>query len=225
MNTQESNSPHEKDLPRWLTIGGPLVALFLLVVAFGYYFYNFHGSLSPAHDKWGQFGDFIGGVLNPLFGFLAFILLLSTLHLQNRELQNSSHELAKSAEALKLQHDALVLQNFENTFFQLLRRIGDLVNQTRYFSKTGRDAFRDLYSEQLCDGYSPQFVGSDRLKNVVQAYEAFYSEYRRELGHYFRSLYHVFTFIDRSHLADKDKSIYANIAHAQLSTYERRASR
>lgn len=43
------------------------------------YFYNFQGNLAPNHDAWGQFGDFIGGVLNPTFSFLALIVLLSTI--------------------------------------------------------------------------------------------------------------------------------------------------
>lgn len=226
MGEQESNSPtQEKELPRVLTTGAPLIAVGLLVSTFVFYFYNFHGETAD-QAVWGQFGDFVGGVLNPVLAFLAFILLLATLRLQNRELQNSSRELenssrelAKSAEALKLQNEALALQNFESTFFQMLRRISDLVSQAKSRTLSGRAALADIYADlaRLHQGANKTL---DRVATIETIYPRFYSAVRGELGHYFRSLYHVFTFIDRSHLTDQDKSIYANIVRAQLSTYE-----
>lgn len=70
-------------------------------------------------------------MLNPIFAFLAFIALLTTIKLQNdaleiskNELQETRKELSKSAKAqeeqsqsLKLQNHATILQIFENTFF------------------------------------------------------------------------------------------------------------
>ncbi len=219
-----------RDLPRWLTIGGPVFAFLFLASAFGLYFFNFHGELAD-QETWGQFGDFVGGVLNPLFGFLAFLLLLATLFLQNRELQLSTHELAKSAEALNIQNETLSKQNFENTFFQMLRRISELVSQATRKQQVlgytveartanGREAFETMFKADLRNIYNQLALSSDPVARVELAYQKFYSERRGELGHYFRSLYHLFTFIDRSDLSEHDKSIYANIVRAQLSTYE-----
>lgn len=220
MTEQEIDTTlREKSLSRFLTIGAPLLAVVLLISASYFYFDNFHGEVAD-QEKFGQFGDFIGGVLNPLFAFLAFILLLATLNLQNRELQISSRELAKTAEALKLQNDALALQNFESTFFQMLRRISDLVSQTKLRDYEGRPAFERIYIERLARRHAGEDKTIDRRVTIDKIYSGFYSESRTELGHYFRSLYHLFTFIDRSRLSDYDKSIYANIVRAQLSTYE-----
>lgn len=219
---EQDEEAQVKDLPRWLTVGGPIVAITSALVTYAAYFIYFHGTVSAEHDTWGQFGDFVGGVLNPIIGFLAFWLLLVTLILQNKELQNSSRELAKSAKALILQNDALALQNFENTFFQMLHRITDIVSQTKFHSVEGREAFRSMCREAL-DSSHMEYSGlpSDRrLEAISNAYMGFYSEWGRELGHYFRFLYHIFVFIDRSHLSGKDKTVYANIVRAQLSTYE-----
>jgi hypothetical protein len=219
MSEQEGNSPtRENDLPRWLTIGAPSAAVILLIGTLLSYFYNFHGQTAD-QETWGQFGDFVGGVLNPFLAFLAFVLLLATLHLQNRELQNSSRELAKSAEALNLQNEAFALQNFENTFFQMLRRISDLVAQTKFLGYEGREAFKQICS-LLAAAHARAEKTIDRKATIEEIYKTFYSSTRSELGHYFRSLYHVFTFIDRSHLTDYDKSVYANIVRAQLSMFE-----
>lgn len=221
MGTSPEQESEERDLPRWLTVGAPIVAVLGLTTALGLYFWVFSGPLTNDNATWGQFGDYLGGVLNPLFGFLGFVALLLTLILQNRELQLSTRELAKSAQALKLQNDALIQQNFESTFFQMLRRFGDLVAQTRCHGNLGREAFRALYLDQLQQVFnSHPREPSDPAVRAVASYERFYLEWRKELGHYFRTLYHIFTFVDRSHLSDGDKTIYANIVRAQLSTYE-----
>lgn len=69
------------------------VAAFTTVVVVGVYFYNFHGSLSDSPQDWANFGGYIGGVLGPLFAFLAFAGLLETLRQSRlqRELEGLLH--------------------------------------------------------------------------------------------------------------------------------------
>lgn len=43
-------------------------------------------------NRLGQFGDFVGGVLNPIFSFLAFCGLLYTVNLQRAELKEARNE-------------------------------------------------------------------------------------------------------------------------------------
>jgi Putative phage abortive infection protein len=54
-------------------------------------------------------------------------------------------------------------------------------------------------------------------KRVIDAYEYFYRDRESDLGHYFRVLYNIFRYIDRSEFAD---GIYAKILRAQLSNQE-----
>ena len=84
----------------------PFIAVLLIFSAVTVYFHYFRGEVLVEHDKWGQFGDYVGGVLNPIFGFLGLIALLLTLKLQSQELHLSTKELKKSAKALKLQNKA-----------------------------------------------------------------------------------------------------------------------
>ncbi|EPM7951048.1 hypothetical protein [Vibrio parahaemolyticus] len=73
-----------------------IVAFFLIITAVTVYFLNFNGSMSNEHERWGTFGDFLGGVLNPALSFLALIALLLTLLLQNRQAEISVKELQLS---------------------------------------------------------------------------------------------------------------------------------
>jgi hypothetical protein len=201
----------------------PSIAVLLTLGVVSKYYYHFGGEVSLKHDKWGQFGDYLGGVLNPIFGFLGFIALLLTLKLQRQELKLSTEELAKSAKALELQNKSLAQQNFENTFFQLLRRHSELVSEASFKGLTGRDVFRSLYKSSLVNTYTNVVTDiKDINERAIATYKAFFSDSDSHhiLAHYFRVLYHIFKFIDTSQLSGFDKTIYANIARAQLSSYE-----
>lgn len=59
------------------------------------YYKNYGNIIYQKHDAWGQFGDFIGGILNPLIALSSFIALLTTLWLQSEEIRKS--ELSRKA--------------------------------------------------------------------------------------------------------------------------------
>ena len=60
----------------------------------------------------GQLGDYFGGTLNPLLSFSGFLVLLVTVVLQRRQLEEGSRQLAQSTRAIDLEafvrvHDIL----------------------------------------------------------------------------------------------------------------------
>ena len=135
--------------------------------------------------------------------------------IQNKELRASNEELKKSTETLERQNEFLAQQNFENTFFQMLGRFNDIVLQTSGITKSGREAFKEKYDRFLSEAHQ-----TPTIVNAKQRYLQFYAEWQHELGHYMRTLYHIFSFVDRSSLPEEKKIIYTNILRAQLSTYE-----
>ncbi len=54
----------------------------------------------------------------------------------------------------------------------------------------------------------------------LTAYERLYREHQDPLSHYFRNLYHVIKFIDKSKESLPDKDFYTHLVRAQLSTHE-----
>ena len=214
-----SESQHEP-LPKPLSLRSltPFIAIALIgtLIVSAIYVFNFYGPLSDQHERWGQFGDYIGGLLNPVFGLLSFGALLIALVLQSKELHASTHELHASAQALDAQHVVLTKQSFENTYFQLLRRVGEIISEMTYGGITGRPVLA-----QLCSNLRSRLVNSGGAENDVKTiYRDFYNDQSAVLGHYFRTLYHVFTFVDHAPFGNKEKIVYANIARAQLSGAE-----
>lgn len=59
-----------------------VVALTVILGVAGTYVSMFSTYILPDQEKWGQFGDYFGGVLNPILSFFAFIALLVTLRTQ-----------------------------------------------------------------------------------------------------------------------------------------------
>ncbi|HFI1931605.1 TPA: hypothetical protein ACGPMY_001990 [Yersinia enterocolitica] len=61
------------------------VASLLILITFGGYYYQFGMGptvLSRDRDVWGQFGDYFGGVLNPILSFISIILLIKSVRMQ-----------------------------------------------------------------------------------------------------------------------------------------------
>lgn len=90
-------------------------------------------------ERFGQFGDFIGGTLNPTFAFLSFMAILWTLKIQikalntsQKELELSREELAKSSTALTEQSKSLKIQNFETTFFNMINLHNEIVKNINF---------------------------------------------------------------------------------------------
>jgi hypothetical protein len=78
---------YTKEKFSYLTISGVMgVALLVLIAAaLRYYFTTPYINISEFDaEAFGQFGDAVGGLLNPIFGFLTVILLLKTLHIENK---------------------------------------------------------------------------------------------------------------------------------------------
>ena len=68
------------------------IALIFMIIVFGLYFFTFSGELGT-QEMFAQFGDFIGGLLNPIFSFLTIVLLIGSLFLQRQELGKVVEEL------------------------------------------------------------------------------------------------------------------------------------
>ncbi len=180
---------------------------------------TFVGPTSSDPAKWGQFGDYVGGLLNPTFSFLALLALLGTLRLQVRELRLSANELKNSADALKDQHRTMQLQTFEATFFQLLRLHNEIVlsmNVSGRETHSGRACFA-FYRDEL-EGRLIHVGATQSIEPFLEHYDIFFEEYQTDLGHYFRLLYNIVKLVSKTD--NIEKTFYTNLVRAQLSSAE-----
>jgi len=129
MQQSKEKSDPDKDLLHFAIY--TVAAVFMVaVVALTVYSLKFNRglSLSGNQEIWGQFGDFLGGIVNPAVGLATVLLLLITVILQRKELRNALEEMRNSNRALIIQNEVIALQNFEQSFFTWLSSYRDLVS-------------------------------------------------------------------------------------------------
>ncbi|MBL1262426.1 hypothetical protein [Candidatus Methylomicrobium oryzae] len=113
-NKTESNGISTK----WVLL--TLISVVLIVVVF--YFVNFNSHLLKDHawwsvyqnlskdtGTWGTFGDYIGGILNPIIAAFAFYLIAKTYELQKTELKATRNLLEVSTNAQQNQIELAAL--------------------------------------------------------------------------------------------------------------------
>lgn len=77
-----------------------LAMVVCILAAYGTWF-GFHLKIpaSESAETWGQFGDYVGGVLNPLIGGLTLMWLIRSVHLQKTELAETREALVATQHA------------------------------------------------------------------------------------------------------------------------------
>ncbi|NGP90291.1 putative phage abortive infection protein [Fodinibius halophilus] len=80
--------------------------------------------LASDTSKYSQFGDFSGGILASIFSFLTFILLLFTYYQQKADSESNQELTNKSLSLIRK-------QNFEDTFFQMVKNLNEIIRNTR----------------------------------------------------------------------------------------------
>jgi Putative phage abortive infection protein len=99
----------------WFVLAGAFV---FLILAYWYSFSKYGWSTNP--DAWGQFGDFLGGVLNPLVSLAALFALVISVRMQRAELRDTRSELIEAKNIAADQAETAEKQRRQQRFFDLL---------------------------------------------------------------------------------------------------------
>jgi hypothetical protein len=111
----------------------------------------------PDAARWGQLGDFMGGLLNPVIGLLTIYLLLANARMQKRELENSLNEMKTSNDALASQANLMEFQSLQNAFFNWLGHYREQLKYLSYVNPStqqqclGVEALRARYNHYFSD--------------------------------------------------------------------------
>lgn len=163
-------------------------------------------SLDWDFENTGQFGDSFGS-LSALMASIAALSAIATFREQQRELERLRQK--DVADEIRIARS-----QFERTFFQLLDSLRAIVSQIDIIgtgsTKVAHDAFKAIWEVFLRDR---QRLASDQI-----AWQRTAERYANDLNHYFRFLYHLITYVDRSSV--DDKYFYVKLVRASLSDAE-----
>jgi hypothetical protein len=196
-----------------------IIALILAIwfLAFGGYF---KGNLfEPDILKAKEIQPFITGLVLPLLTLGSTLLVIENLK-------------------------SNTLQNFSNNFFKLIdlhhKLVGNIESQVggtsaEGKSSKGRDFFDDLAEkiardyEHLTSSLTTYIISKDLKEKadgesgkdlLMTIYGHYFHIHQSDLGHYFRNLYHIVRFVERSSPDSETKIEYIKMLRAQLSNYE-----
>lgn len=182
-----------------------LVLMAVISACYAYVIYStaFGNSLAPPISRadWGVMGDFFGGVLNPAFSLLGLIMLLATLHQNQKELELSREELEKSSQALAKQATTLEKQRFEDTFFALLDQLSRIQEQLLHedfkYYENGRSRKMESTVNQLRmvlsgNAADRMYSSDEKLLGIAKMKLL---DFNPTVNQYFRILYQVLKLI------------------------------
>ncbi len=173
----------------------------------------------------GAWGDFFGGVLNPILTFLTFMGLLITIIVQQSELKESRKEFKRTADALSEQSENLRQQKFENTFFNMISFLNECGKNLNVIDKenniTGRAVFVYYHKKLLEKIVEAESLHRDNEvnKRVERGVLSFSQYYDHEVGHYFNQIKNLLRFIDSN--GQENKNFFSNMLSSQLTIHEK----
>ena len=139
------------------------------------------------------------------------------------------------ARALKESRAAYAHQQFESTFFELLKLTRELQERFKTHGEDFRDHTKEFISAperegaEALDSFAASIVGRykatvtpplsdlEMARGLVQDFSKIYSKRPSAFGPYFRAMYQTFKHIADSTLDLDDKKRFANIARGQVS--------
>lgn len=174
----------------------------------------------------GTVGDYFGGLLNPIFALLALFALLATIKIQSEELKLTREEMKKSNDVLDKQSKSIKKQNFEDSFFNLLKKFNFKVDNDFDFKSDSEDNLN-------------RFTRFEKIRYKLYEYHEYYekegdkvtSEHTydclfefeiktKRLDEYFRYLFFIIDFVEDSFLSNNEKEFYLRILFRDLTYNE-----
>lgn len=200
-----------------LLLAGVVLTLWGLI--FGGYLHAFWGV--PDFEKAKEIHPFMTGLVVPLLTLGSTLLVIENLRANN-------------------------IQNFSNNFFKLIDQHHKLIDNINSWIEPisspdnpckGR-AFFDELAERIANDYyfisNPDYANEYEIdpdletlikeksgkELLVIIYNFYFHIHFSDLAHYFRNLYHIICFVERSTINTKRKKEYVHMLRAQLSNYE-----
>lgn len=126
--------------------------LVILIITWGVYYWNFgfDGVLSTKTEVWGQFGDYVGGVVNPILSFFTIYLLIQSIGLQRDSNDSLINEIQR-------QERLEEYKKFELRFFHLLESLDG--GFTRFKINVGES--EDGVTQTLSGGAAVTFIENE----------------------------------------------------------------
>lgn len=207
-----------------LAVGIGLYLAYLFIIKFN----GFEESVWSDHNLLGMAGEFIGGTVGSIWALAGVILFFLALIYQKRELKLQRIELHESRKIMDSQSKTLAIQQFENTFFQLLNFHMNAANLIRTTTGKGTRKITNAYDELFLSFKKETNALRKRRKSDAGAsmpsdesfelcFTSVYEGYKNTFQHYLENYKTLLLFI---HTKSHDPAFYFNILKSHFTEQE-----
>lgn len=210
---QDTTQVELNSIHRSVNISLMIATIVFMVLVGGYTFWFwFLNNIPLSRDSsiWGAFGDFVGGILNPIIAFLAFYWLTRSVIIQKTELAATQSVLAETQKATEDQAITQEKKRFEDSFYSLLEQMNNVATQLKLPDENHTKKRSDLeklyhmvFAAGLRELMNPD-IGNQPAK--IDIYHARMMDKCVTCNHYFRIIYHILKFIMKNHTTKTDES-------------------
>ena len=145
-----------------------VVVLSISVAIPSIYRSNFPYSLSSSQTEWGAFGDYIGGILNPLFTLITIALLCYTLFLQSKTQEQANLQLRYSRKEMELSR--LEMETTRNSTKEEMELTRGQMKLSRQEMEGSKDALKKQVDHLEKQTISSNFFNLIDLYNQITSY-------------------------------------------------------
>ncbi|MBO5058145.1 MAG: putative phage abortive infection protein [Prevotella sp.] len=181
-----------------------IVAIIILLI--GTIFFSIHRDYDKSQpidgSLWGQYGDYIGGLVGTLLAYISIKLL-------NRNLQEQILANKMLRESNEDSRTVAALQQFESSFSTLIEMYHRVQEKVK-----GLDM-------KWANDYTSTTKSYDvRVKTAINKYSEFYRSNFSLLSSYYRLLYRIMQTIDDAKVDEETKRRYSKIFRCQITEEE-----
>ncbi|MCV4264494.1 hypothetical protein [Pseudomonas capsici] len=165
---------------RYILFAITLVALVCTSYVLNFYF-RLEYVISDKPEAWGQLGDFIGGLINPIFGFMSFVFIIKSLNLQNKANLELREEMKNTRKTEKLRSFETQLfhmigaQRASFDLFKVSEVVGHKVSQKFGVEavisiETEVERLRSAFDEEVIVGYLETIDPTDQMYGLTRMF-------------------------------------------------------
>lgn len=236
----------DQEFPKFLLKIGLFVFVFAILIVLAFAFKFAKHPISDSIGDWGTFGDYVGGLLNPVVGLATVLLVIISIVTQQKELRASLKEMQSA-------NEATARMSFEQSMFAWLENYHSQIKGIERGEYKGRMVLQDLYQQNLSPLRTvalggtylniPVFFDSDATANeaymrinvpspiglrqmgerqffAVIEYQKLYHAHKSDFDAPFRTLYRLIRWVDESPMTIGKKWHYCALIRSQLSWAE-----
>lgn len=182
-------------------------------------------------ERWGQFGDFFGGVIGTIITFASIVFVYMAFkeqRLANVEAHEANKEMIAQAEQNKdmtnNQLYSTLVQQFDSNFKTLL----DLYNESIQGYKSPSGSIPQ--GKASMSNYVSSYISSTTFENkggytkrttaAANVFNDFFAKNMTVVNAHMRLLFQIFNLLDSNAIDEEDKVIYAKMLRSQLTDEE-----